>query len=70
MSVIPDVSAKSLHAFISKSVEKTAEIRTDGWRGYNGLERIGYKHKATKVEASGDPAHVVMPRVHRVASLL
>jgi len=70
MSVIPDVSAKSLHAFISKSVEKTAEIRTDGWRGYNGLERIGYKHKATKVGASGDPAHVVMPRVHRVASLL
>jgi len=70
MPVIPDVSAKSLHVFISKSMEKKAEIKTDGWRGYNGMERIAYKHKATKVEASGDPAHVVMPRVHRVASSL
>jgi hypothetical protein len=31
---------------------------------------LGYNHHATNVSASGDPAHVVMPRVHRVASLL
>jgi hypothetical protein len=31
---------------------------------------LGYNHRPTNVSATGDPAHVVMPRVHRVASLL
>ncbi len=30
----------------------------------------GFKHIATNIAESGDPAHVVMPRVHIVASLL
>jgi len=70
MSVIPDVSAISLHEFVSNNVTKGAEIRTDGWKGYNGIETMGYRHIVTNISASGDPAHVVMPRVHRVASLL
>jgi transposase-like protein len=43
---------------------------TDGWRGYNGLADKGYKHKRTILYTSDDPAHVLMPGVHRVASLL
>jgi len=70
MSVIPDVSAASLQGFILNTVQKEAEVRTDGWTGYKGIEVLGYSHFATNVFASGDPAHVVMPRVHRVASLL
>jgi len=30
---------------------------------------MGYKHIVTNISDSEDPAHVVMPRVHRVASL-
>ena len=70
MAVIPDVSAESLHEFVSNNVHMGSEVRTDGWSGYNGLENIGYQHIALNISASGDPAHVVMPRVHRVASLL
>ena len=70
MSVIPDVSSESLHGFVLNSVKKGAEVRTDGWSGYKGVETLGYKHVVTNINASGDPAHVVMPRVHRVASLL
>ncbi|MFO8102230.1 MAG: IS1595 family transposase [Dehalococcoidia bacterium] len=70
MSVIPDVSAASLQGFILNSVQTEAEVRTDGWTGYKGIESLGYSHIAANVSASGDPAHVVMPRVHRVASLL
>jgi hypothetical protein len=70
MSVIPDVSSISLHEFVSNNVTKGAVIRTDGWKGYNGLETMGYKHIVTNISDSGDPAHIVMPRVHRVASLL
>lgn len=70
MSVIPDVSAKSLHEFILNNVDKGAKIRTDGWKGYGSIETLGYRHMVSNISASGDPAHVVMPRVHRVASLL
>lgn len=70
MSVIPDVSAGSLHQFILNSAQKGAEIRTDGWAGYKGIESLGYVHVVTNISASGDPAHVVMPRVHRAISQL
>lgn len=45
-------------------------VLTDGWRSYRRLPAAGYVHKPTSISASGDPAHVVMPGVHRVASLL
>ena len=69
MAVVPDVSSESLHAFIEDNVQMGSEVRTDGWSGYKGLEDKGYRHKVINIVASGDPAHVVMPRVHRVASL-
>jgi hypothetical protein len=70
MSVVPDVSAISLHEFVLNNVAKGAEIRTDGWKGYRGIAALGYTHIVTNISDSGNPAHVVMPRVHRVASLL
>ena len=51
-------------------VEPGAVVRTDGWGGYNALPDHGYTRKKTVISASGDPAHVSMPAVHRVASLL
>ena len=50
--------------------EPGSVVYTDHWNGYNGLRRAGFRHHPTNVAASGDPAHVAMPRVHRVASLL
>ena len=47
-----------------------ATIRTDGWRAYNGLTGVGFEHQPKNISASGDPAHIVMPQVHRVAGLL
>jgi len=67
---VDDVSGASLVPFVSAAVEPGAEVRTDGWKGYNGLSGQGYRHHAISVSASGDPAHVSMPAVHRVASLL
>ena len=69
LGVIPDASAKSLHAFVADHVEPGSIILTDGWRGYRGLDTKGYTHKATSISASGMHAHVSMPAVHRVASL-
>ena len=67
---VPDASASSLMPFIQDAVESGAEVRTDGWGGYSGLAPKGYLHNKTVLSVSGDPAHVSMPAVHRVASLL
>ena len=42
----------------------------DGWPGYNGIEAKGYTHEVTVMSQHDEPAHQLMPRVHRVASLL
>jgi hypothetical protein len=41
-----------------------------GWRGYHDLPQKGYVHNKTVLSETGDPAHVAMPGVHRIASLL
>ncbi len=70
MAVVTDVSSASLHGFILNSVEKGSEVHSDGWSGYNGIGCLGYSHIVKNISVSGEPAHVVMPRVHRVAALL
>lgn len=70
MRHIPDSSGVQLNQFVSDVASKDAIIRTDGWTGYNGLGEHGYLHERTVLSSSGDPAHVAMPGVHRVASLL
>jgi transposase-like protein len=67
---IPDASADSLTPFCEDVIEAGSTIRTDGWLGYNRLARHGFIHERTSIRASGDPAHVSLPRVHRAASLL
>ena len=51
-------------------IESGCEILTDGWCGYNDLPKHGYKHSKTVLSETGDPAHVAMPGVHRIASLM
>ena len=70
MSRVDDVSGKSLLAFVEAAVYPGAVVHTDGWTGYNGIAGLGYDHRPKNISASGDPAHIVMPRVHRVAALL
>jgi hypothetical protein len=67
---VRDCSAASLVPFVCDVVAPGSVVLTDGWRGYNPLPRQGYTRKATVISAAGDPAHVSMPAVHRVASLL
>ena len=69
MAKIPDLSAPSLRHFVRNNVQRGAKLRTDAWSGYKGIEVMGYEHIVNNISDSGDPAHVVMPRVHRVASL-
>lgn len=70
MRYVPDASGDSLVPFVCAVTVPGSIVMTDGWSGYNGLVKKGYSHQRTVLSASGDPAHVAMPGVHRVASLL
>ena len=56
--------------FVLDNIERGSEVRTDGWGGDNDIGRYRFTHLVTNLSESGDPAHVVMPEVHRIASLL
>jgi transposase-like protein len=66
----PTCRRPTLTQFVQDFCTPGSVIYTDHWVGYNGLTTEGFKHHATNISASGDPAHVAMRRVHRIASLL
>lgn len=70
MRHVPDVQAASLVPFVCDVVEVGSRIRTDGHTGYDTLPSHGYHREKLILSASDSPAHVSMPGVHRVASLL
>jgi len=70
MQHIPDASSNSILPFVLNSIDHEATILTDCWGGYSELKHYGYTHEKVNLSDSGDPAHVVMPAVHRIASLL
>lgn len=67
---VTDASAASLIPFVEASVEPGSVVHTDGWQGYTGLSAKGYKHKVTVLGSDPKRASKLLPRVHRVASLL
>lgn len=70
MRMIKDCSADNLHPFVEECIEAGSVIHTDGWQGYAGLEKKGYQREVTKLGNRRQDASKLMPRVHRVASLL
>lgn len=70
MRHVPNVKAASLVPFVCDVVEAGSLISTDGYEAYNSLPSHGYRHKKHILSSSDSPAHVSMPAVHRVASLL
>ncbi len=65
-----DASHASLAGFIQDVVTIGSTIRTDGWSGYNGLDKLGYEHDVKNISRSEESTDELLPHVHRVASLL
>lgn len=70
MQPVPNCGREALQTFVSAAVEPGSSILTDGWSGYSRLSQHGFDHVVINQSASPDPAHVLMPGVHRVASLV
>jgi transposase-like protein len=70
MRVIPNTQRRTLEEFVTDVVAPGSIIHTDAKKEYDQLDRHGYTHVVTNQKDSPDPAHVNMPGVHRVASLV
>ncbi len=70
MKRVSDASGDSLIPFVCENVAPGSVVVTDCWKGYSMLEKHGYIHNKINISKSGDPAHVHLPGVHRIASLL
>jgi transposase-like protein len=70
MRRIPDASTESLMPFVQDAIATGSLVHTDGWLGYLPLEKNGYRHRVTFVRGKRESASELMPRVHRVVSLL
>jgi transposase-like protein len=70
MRRIPDASADSLQAFIEEAVAPGSLLHTDGFLSYDRLEKHGYRRRITFLRGRQESASELLPRVHRVVSLL
>jgi transposase-like protein len=72
MATVPRRTRKHLHRFVQEMIEADSIVHTDGFDAYKGIEAFGYKHKQTVLsrQKNKDAASKLLPRVHRVASLL
>ena len=52
------------------SVQPGSIVHTDGWSGYWSLESAGYAHEVTILKRKNKTPSELLPRVHRVISLL
>jgi len=66
---ITDASAHQVIPFVKDVIQVGATVHTDG-AAYRSLKEEGYGHQRTVMLGSETPAHISMPGVHRVASLI
>ena len=71
MARVRNATRRSLLDFLQRAVEPGSVVHTDGLPAYRDMEALGYTHEPTVLQGKGkDAATRILPRVHRVASLL
>ena len=56
--------------FVEEAIEPGSVVHADGWTRYLPLKGKGYRHRVTFLKGQRESASELMPRVHKVASLL
>ena len=70
MRRVPNGRAETLQAFVAEAIAPGSVVHTDGWDGYTRLKANGYHHRVTYLRGEHALASELLPRVHRVVSLL
>jgi transposase-like protein len=69
LSHIGDIKRQTLHGFIKQSVEPGSTVVTDGLQAYRQMDGYIHKRHVRKYQPE-DAEEELLPRVHRVISLL
>lgn len=69
LATIPNASKASINQFIKSNIEKESVVITDGWKGYNDLSKMKYTREIEDKKLKLDD-ELILPNVHRIASLL
>ena len=71
MASVPKRTRRQLHRFVQEMIETGSVVHSDGLHAYRGLDALGYEHRKTVLSRQKKgAASQLLPRVHRVASLL
>ena len=66
LQVIPNRKQETLDPMILANVQKKADVRTDGWTGYDNLHKLDYKHTAVPVRGDQTKTDQHLPMIHIV----
>ena len=69
LPAVADASANSLVGFLGRNVASPAQVATDGWSGYRGLEAAGYAHEPIPLARTWGDAALRLPAIHLVFGL-
>lgn len=70
LRVIPNAEASTIRSFLLDYVAPGSTVVTDGWSSYPAAIGSDYQHTALPMKHSEIQAHVSMPGVHRISSLV
>ena len=66
LQVIPNRKQETLEPAVLANIQKNAEVRTDGWTGYDNLRKLGYRHTAVPVRGDQAKTDQHLPMIHIV----
>ncbi len=64
--VIPNRKQETLNPMVQDNIQEGAEVRTDGWTGYDNLHKLGYRHRAVPVRGDHAKTDQHLPMIHIV----
>lgn len=64
LQIIPDRKQETLAQFAQANVAPGAEVRTDGWIGYDRFGKLGYRHEAIAVCGDHATTDKHLPMIH------
>ena len=70
LAVIPNAGSAAWRAFLVANVEPGSTVVTDGWSPYRAATAGLYTHAPINLSVPGTIAHVALPGVHRIATLV
>lgn len=66
LQVIPNRKQETLEPIVIDNVQANAEIRTDGWTGYDNLHKLGYRHLFVPIRGDQTKTDQHLPMIHIV----